>query len=65
MTRKKEIRPLKKHTLDLFAGDFDEVATVSGKPAGYVIRRIVRAFVESARRGQTPVEDIKTGLDLK
>jgi len=65
MTRRKEISPLQKHTLELFEGDLSEVADLSGKPAGYVIRRIVRAFIENARRGQTPAEDIKTGVKLK
>lgn len=50
-------RPLEKHTLNLYEGDFKKVEAVSGTAgASLVIRNLVAAFLESIESGMKPAK---------
>lgn len=65
--RKRESHPIRKHTLNLYEGDFERLTVLFPKAgAGKIIRTLVRKFVtqveEQAQQNATPspieIEDV-------
>lgn len=65
--RKREDHPIRKHTLNLFEGDYERLQMLFPKAgAGKIIRTLVRKFIvqveESAQQSTTPlpieIEDV-------
>jgi len=65
MTRRREDEDLQKHTLNLFAGDFQTLTDLTDVDGGWIIRRLVRKYINTIRKGNADIAaDELKGLDL-
>lgn len=65
MVRTVETEPLKKHTLFLYDGDFDKLATFYPElGASVAVRRIVRKHIQRLESGVSAVPQMETKLDV-
>lgn len=64
MPKKSEV-PLQKHTLNLYAGDFEELCTIypNIKPSN-LVRELVRNTILRTKANTLPPDDIQTPLNL-
>lgn len=65
MARTVENEPLKKHTLFLYAGDFDKLATFYPElGASVAVRRIIRKQIQLLESSVAPAPTMKEELDV-
>lgn len=65
MARTTETEPLKKHTLFLYRGDFDKLATFYPElGASVAVRRIIRKQIERLEASVSPAPVMKDELDV-
>lgn len=62
---KAEEEGLQKHTLNLFAGDYEKLRELyRDVGAGAIIRRIVRKFIEQVEASGASVIDAKVDIEI-
>lgn len=65
MARTIETEPLKKHTLFLYEGDMERLASFFPElPASVVLRRVVRKHIEKLESGVSTVPQMENPLDV-
>jgi hypothetical protein len=65
MVRTVENEPLKKHTLFLYDGDFDKLATFYPElGASVAVRRVVRQHIKRLEAGVSAPPQMETNLDV-